>query len=298
MPPPFSNPLDALRRHWPEYIMEGAELGLFMVSACLFGLLIYHPAAPAARAIDSDFIRRFLIGVAMGLTAVAIICSPLGQRSGAHMNPAVTLAFLRLGKVRPWDAIFYIVAQFLGAITGVLLVSLAAGGELAHPAVRHVSTSPGASGASGLVVAWFGEFTISFILMSVVLVVSNRVSLARLTPLFAGSLVWLFIVVEAPISGMSVNPARTFGSAFWSHVWTGLWVYFTAPPLAMLAAAEVHVRLRGAAAVHCAKLHHFNRHRCIFHCSFDRMAASGRNSAVIATPVPSNPLRGNAHVRA
>jgi len=298
MPASNLNPLHALRRHWPEYVMEGAELGLFMVSACVFGLLIYHPAAPAARAIDSEFIRRLLIGAAMGLTAVAIICSPLGQRSGAHMNPAVTLAFLRLGKVGTWDAIFYILAQFLGAIAGVLLVSLAAGGELSHPAVRHVATSPGAPGASGLLMAWMGEFTIAFILMSVVLVVSNRMSLARLTPLFAGALVWMFIALEAPISGMSMNPARTFGSAFWSHVWTGLWVYFTAPPLAMLAAAEVHVWLRGAASVHCAKLHHFNRHRCIFNCSFDRMPAPGRDDTAAAAPASFDILRGNDHVRA
>ena len=55
----------------------------------------------------------------MGSTAIALVFSPLGKRSGAHFNPAVTLTFWRLGKVKNWDAMFYIIAQFIGAIAGV-----------------------------------------------------------------------------------------------------------------------------------------------------------------------------------
>jgi aquaporin Z len=61
-----------------------------------------------------------------------------------------------------------------------------------------------------------------------------------------------------------MNPARTFGPAFVAQVWDGLWVYFTAPPLGMLMAAEVYLRLRGPAGVECAKLDHQNEKRCIF----------------------------------
>jgi ABC-type multidrug transport system fused ATPase/permease subunit len=100
-----SNPLlDALRRHWPEYVMEGAELGLFMISACTFVVLLEYPTSPVHQAIPDFFLRRVLIGIAMGLTAIGIIYSPLGQRSGAHFNPSVTLTFFRLGKVELWDA--------------------------------------------------------------------------------------------------------------------------------------------------------------------------------------------------
>jgi aquaporin Z len=104
----------ALSRHWPEYLMEAAGLGIFMVSAGLFGTLLEYPQSPVHQAIADDGLRRMLMGVAMGLTAVAIIYSPWGQQSGAHLNPAVTLTFLRLGKIARADALFYITAQCLG----------------------------------------------------------------------------------------------------------------------------------------------------------------------------------------
>lgn len=102
--------------------MEAAGLAVFMLSAGLFGTLLGHPDSPAYQAIADPFLRRVLMGLAMGLTAVGIIYSPWGQRSGAHINPAVTLTFLRLGKVSPWDAAFYVLAQFAGGIYGVVLV--------------------------------------------------------------------------------------------------------------------------------------------------------------------------------
>ena len=86
--------------------------------------------------------------------------------------------------------------------------------------------------------------------------------LARFTGLFAGACVAAFITFEAPISGMSMNPARTFGSAMLPQLWDSLWIYFLAPPLGMLAAAAVYLRLKHA--VGCAKLHHQNKLRCIF----------------------------------
>ena len=100
--------------------------------------------------------------------------------------------------------------------------------------------------------------------MSVVLRVSNTARIARFTGLFAGALVMTYISIEAPISGMSMNPARTFGSTFFAMDWRAIWIYFTAPPLGMLLAAEVYLRLKGAEGVACAKLHHQNPKRCIF----------------------------------
>jgi aquaporin Z len=91
----------SLREHWPEYLSEAAELGAFMLSAGAFTTLFEYPNSPVHQAIGDPFVRRTTIGIAMGLTALALIFSPLGKRSGAHMNPAVTLAFLRLGKVKP-----------------------------------------------------------------------------------------------------------------------------------------------------------------------------------------------------
>lgn len=251
--------INALKTHWPEYLMEAAELGCFMISASLFTILLYHPSSPVLRVIPEEFVRRILMGLAMGLTAVAIIYSPWGKQSGAHMNPAVTLTFFRLGKVAPWDAALYILAQFLGGIAGVAVVALFTGTLLAHPAVNYVATVPGPSGAWP---ALAGEVVISFVLFLTVLIVSNQPRIARFTGFFAGSCVALFIIFESPISGMSMNPARTFSSAVIPHLWTSLWIYFTAPVVAMLLAAELFPWLRGP--VFCAKYHHQNNYRCIF----------------------------------
>ena len=116
--------LDALRRHWPEYVMEGAELGLYMISACAFVVLFQYPTSPVHQAFPDPALRRVLFGIAMGMAAIGIIYSPLGQRSGAHFNPAVTLTFFRLGKVEFWDAAFYGAAQFIGGLLGVVLSAL------------------------------------------------------------------------------------------------------------------------------------------------------------------------------
>jgi len=106
--------IETLKKHWPEYLMEAAGLGIFMISACSFGALLEHPASPIRQAIANSFLRRILMGMAMGLTAISIIYSPWGKQSGAHLNPSVTLTFFRLGKVARWDAVFYVTAQFLG----------------------------------------------------------------------------------------------------------------------------------------------------------------------------------------
>jgi aquaporin Z len=206
------------------------------------------------------------MGAAMGLTAIAIIFSPLGKRSGAHFNPAVTLTFLRLGKVEPWDAAFYTLFQFIGAIVGVLVAYLLFGSLIADQSVMFAATIPGPTGP---LPAFLAEVAITFILMSVILTVSNTQRLSRWTGIFAGALVATYISIESPISGMSMNPARTFGSAAVGSIWTSLWIYFTAPPLGMLLAAEAYKRLKKVNSVACAKLHHQNNKRCIFRCNFE-----------------------------
>lgn len=258
----------ALRQHWPEYLIEAMGLGLFMVSAGFFATVIEHPDSPVRQAIASPLLRRIPMGLAMGLTAIAIIYSPWGKQSGAHINPAVTLTFFRLGKIKGWDALFYIVFQFAGGVAGILLVAIALDGWLAHPSVQFVVTLPG---MQGLAMTFLAEALISFGLMLTVLLASNRKHLARWTGVFAGMLVAGYIIIEAPFSGMSMNPARSFASAVPAHLWTGMWVYFSAPPVGMLLAAELYTRSGSLRRTYCAKLHHVNDKRCIFNCNFDAM---------------------------
>jgi aquaporin Z len=201
------------------------------------------------------------MGLAMGLTAISLIYSPWGKQSGAHFNPAVTLTFARLGKVDPVDAVFYMLAQSVGGIVGVLLVLGVLGERFSSAPVSYVATRPGEFGVGA---AFAAEVAITCVLMLVVLRVSNSPGLERYTGLFAGSLVALYITFEAPVSGMSLNPARSFASATPGGMWDHLWVYFLAPPLGMLTAAQIHLLWKGAQSVSCAKLHHQNDKRCIF----------------------------------
>ena len=257
---------DTLARHWPEYLMEAAGLGIFMLSAGGFAIALFHPASPVALAVAKPLGRRLLMGCAMGLTAVCLIYSPWGQQSGAHFNPAVTLTFLRLGKITAPDALFYVIAQIAGGVGGILTVALASRGLLANPAVNYVVTVPGAAGAPAAFVA---ELAMSLALMSMVLAVSNAPRIARYTGVCAGVLVATYITFEAPISGMSMNPARSFASAAAADLWTAFWIYVTAPLIGMLLAAELRLRL-SPRPVRCAKLHHDNQRRCIFRCGYAR----------------------------
>lgn len=257
--------MNTLRRHYPEYLMEAAGLGLFMLAASVITAVLEHPTSLLRQGITDPVLRRFLIGVGMGLTAIALIYSPWGKQSGAHLNPVVTLTFFRLGKINPIDAVFYIVAQFIGGLLGVLLAARMLGEAIVHPSVNYVVTVPGMGGA---IVAFVAELIISCGIMTLVLVVSNTPQLARFTGLFVGVLIATYITLEAPLSGMSMNPARTLASAIPAHHWTAIWVYFTAPLMGMFLAAEGYVRLKGRKAVRCAKLNHTNNKRCIFRCGY------------------------------
>lgn len=260
-----------------EYLAEAWALGLFMMSACGFGVLFFHPASPVVAAVPGGLARRGLMGLAMGLTAMLNIYSPWGRRSGAHMNPATTLAFLRLGKVSPADAAGYVAAQFAGGLGGVLLAAVLLRHWIADPAVNYVVTTPGRWGAGPALLA---EFAITLVLMSTVLWFVARPRLAPFTGAAAASLVALYITVEAPVSGMSMNPARTLASALPALHWEGLWLYFLAPPAGMLAAAELRRRLAPDAS-HCAKYHHDATYRCLF-CEYQHR----RNGREPGSPLP------------
>lgn len=241
--------------------MEAACLGIFMISAGVFTALLEYPDSPVHRAIPDDFVRLALNGLAMGLTAIGIIYSPWGSRSGAHMNPAVTWTFFRLGKVKLWDALFYPIFQTLGGVAGVLLMKFVLGRIFTDVPVAYVVTVPG---RAGVATALFAEATIACGMMLMVLFMTNTPKLARFTGLCGGTLVFLYITFEAPLSGMSINPARTIASAFPSGNWAAAWIYFVAPVGGMLLAVELYRTLKKGAKVACAKWNHDPRQPCIF----------------------------------
>jgi len=253
----------SLRKHWPQYLIEGWGIGTFMLVAGLVAAALASLPPPLSAALTAKpLLGRFIFGLAMGATAISIIYSRWGSLSGAHLNPALTLAYAWLGKIAPWDAIFYIIAQFAGAAGGFALAVLLVPDALRR--ARDIVTQPGPLGPA---VAFAAEFGMTFVLMTVVLHLSNAGPRARFTGIAAGVLVAAFITLEAPLSGMSLNPARTAASAALARDWTSIWIYFTAPPLGMLVAAATYVRMHGTKAVMCAKLNH-QPGPCIFRCRY------------------------------
>ena len=259
----------AARRNWAEYLIEAGGLCLFIMSLCLWGTVIGHPDSPIRQAVAFGVSRRMLIGLVIGATVAAIIYSPWGRRSGAHLNPAITLTYYRLGKIRGGDALFYVAAQFAGGWLGALSASALLGHRLADPAVRFMVTVPGRSGEG---VAFVAELVIASALMLMILVTTNSRRLAPYTGLFAALMIALYITVESPLSGMSMNPARSLGTALPARIFTALWIYFMAPLAGMLLAAEVYVRLWGKRRVLCAKLQHDRTGRCLFRCAYKETA--------------------------
>ncbi|MDX2134165.1 MAG: aquaporin [Saprospiraceae bacterium] len=219
-----------------KYFIEAWALGMFMCSACLFAVLLETPGQSLHTWIPDPFTRRWLMGLAMGLTAVILIYSDWGKRSGAHMNPAVTLAFWYLGRLDRRDLPWYIAAQFFGGALAMLLIRLLFFQFVPAPSVNFVQTQPG---MAGWFIAFLLEVLLAFVLILVVLYSSNDARTAPYTGVFAGLLVMLYIAIEAPYSGMSINPARTFASALAAGNFRYLWLYFLAPTLGMFLAAVV-----------------------------------------------------------
>ena len=258
--------LSSLKKHWPEYLMEACELGLVAFMACAASALFRHHASPAAHFFqDHLFLQRLAIGVTMGITIACIAYSPMGKRSGAQINPAVTFTFFRLGRIHAADAFFYILFQFAGGIAGVALAGLILGSLVSDPEVQFASTEPG---SHGIAVAFFAELAISAIIMGTVLYLTAHKQIMHKSGLYVGMLYALYATLEQPISGTSMNPARTLGSAIMTGSWSGAWIYFTAPLIGMLLAGEDFLWTKGKDAVHCAQKYHTTDVRKIVRCGW------------------------------
>ncbi|HEY0792937.1 MAG TPA: aquaporin [Chthoniobacterales bacterium] len=258
----------ALQKHWPEYFCEAALVALFVLADCLFTVFLKYGGSPFAPLVTPSYLRRLCLGLALGGATVALVLSPLGRISGAHMNPAITLTFLLLRKIKPFDAAWYVIGQTAGVVLALVLLAVTIPKPIMDPAVNYAVSTPGPAGE---LAAFAGEFGIAFVLMFIVLWVNNTPFLARLTPWFAACLVVLFVLVESPLSGATMDPAfATVADAF-GHVWTGWWLYVASPLLGMPLAAWAYSRTRRS--VYCAKLFHYSSHRCIFNCQFPALLA-------------------------
>ncbi|NVO84111.1 MIP/aquaporin family protein [Hymenobacter terrestris] len=225
----------SVKRHWSNYLTEAAGLFLFLFVSGLVATAVHYPGSWLAELlVGHKVLGRAVIGLVVGLTVVVIVYSPWGKRSGAHVNPAVTVAFWQLGKIRPADVCWYLLAQVAGALlAGQVLLALL-GRYFTHPEVNYALTQPG---PEGVAVAFGAEFLITFIMVAVLFLALHTKRLQNLAGWLLGVLLAFYVVVETPYSGMSLNPARSLGSAVVAHNYTDLWIYLLAPTLAAWLAA-------------------------------------------------------------
>ena len=223
-------------KNWKHYLQEALGLAIFMFSACFFGAMLEAKNSFLHQEITNPFVRSVLMGVLMGSTALVIFYSKFTAPSGSHINPAVTVTFLRLGKMCRYDAMFFIIAQIIGGTIAVYLMQSLIGSPLISAPVNSVVTAPGIYGTAPAVLV---EFIIAFITMSMVLFTTSNDKLKKYTRIFAGCLVCTWVIVAGPISGFGMNPARSLASAIPANIWTAFWIYLLVPFAGMLSAAEI-----------------------------------------------------------
>lgn len=233
--------IESIKAHWQFYLMEAFGLAGFVIGAGLLTILLEHPDLPVMKSAfgKNAVLRRVPLGIIMGgyITGVILL---IGKKSGAHINPSVTWTYFRLGKINFTDAVFYTIAQFAGAIGGALLLKGTVGSLFGHPLINYGNTAPQPPHTA--ITAFTAEFIISFIMMMTVLRAGSSKQFEKHIAIISGILIALFLIIELPFSGMSLNPARSFAGALAANSWQYLWIYFIAPTVAMLSAIEVYLR--------------------------------------------------------
>jgi aquaporin Z len=251
--------------HPKAYLAEFAGTALILAVGLSAVTLDFGAGSPVPHHVGSAALRRLITGTIFASAGAFVVYSRLGRRSGGHFNPAVTLAFHRLGKVTTRDAVAYVVAQTLGAVLGAFVVWAAWGAW-----ARSVHVGATVPGPHGRAVAFAAELLMAFALVTLILQFVAHMRVAHWTPVAAGMLAATLVVLVAPISGTSINPARSFGPAVWGHELGAFWIYLLAPPLGALLAVLVY-RALGRRTTPCAKLFHTDDYVCHFvGCQYQR----------------------------
>lgn len=239
---------------WACELLGTATLVLGGLSAVV---LDFATRSPVARAIPSHSVRLLLTGALFAGTGALVTISPVGRRSGAHLNPAVTLAFWCEGHLRLGDLFGYVIAQCTGSIAGVEALRLLWGGWARS--VNDGLTSPG-HGLGPLEAAGVEALMTAILVLTIFSFVSSPRS-ARWTPLGAWVVITVLVWQGAPYTGTSLNPARSLGPALWSGHWSAYWAYVVGPLAGALAADGLWLTTRRMTLT--AKLFHDPRYRSV-----------------------------------
>jgi aquaporin Z len=250
MPHPFD------KLHPRMYASELVGTALLVFLGLSIVIALWGRGAPFASLPIPPDGRRLLNGFLFGSVGAAIAYSPIGKMSGAHINPAMTFAFWLEGKLRWRDASFYVFAQLIGAGFGATALLL--WGSVG------ASNEWGASLPNKFVPDWLpivGEMVCTFLLVLLIFVFSAHKITQPFTPLVNPPLFAVLTWLEAPLSGASANPARSFGPELIAWLWQGWWVYWIGPCLgAALAVAVLRIDLFRGHRPFEARLCHFGHH--------------------------------------
>ena len=244
----------ARRLNWLIWAAEGAGTALLVLGALSAIALVLGTGSPLAG--WSGSARLLLTGLLVGTCVALLVVSPLGRLSGAHLNPAITLAFWVVRMASGRDVIGYVGAQLLGAVAGGLTfrwlwggVALSVGGGVTHPSVATWEALCLEAGMTALLVVMIFLFV-------------SRERLARWTPLMLIPVLAVLIWKGSPYTGTSLNPARSEGPAVAFADFADLWLYFLGPSLGALAVAMAWRQRDHAAQPKTAKLFHDPSYLC------------------------------------
>ena len=247
--------------HWGEYFAEllGTALMIFIgLSAVVFNM---GHGLPMEKLLPNHSLRLLLTGLIFAGSGSMVAISPLGKLSGGHINPSISLAFWLQGKMHGQDFIAYVIAQFIGAIAGeTLLITV---WDNYAQSVNNGMTLPGSDYALWYV--FLAEVLITFLLVLLIFIFVSHRTLMRWTPLMTWIVVAMMVWLESPISGTSLNPARSFAPALLSGTWRSQWLYAIAPPLgAIMGVIGFRLVTFGEREILTGKLFHVPHYRCIF----------------------------------
>lgn len=246
-----------MKAPWPHFLAEFLGTAVLVGAGLSVVIVDFGTGSPILDAVPEAGARRAITGFLFGTVGALVAVSPLGRISGAHINPVVTLAFWRQGRMTARNAAGYALAQLAGAVLGAL--PLLAWGRVGA-SVDFGATVPGAG--YGKAAALLGEVATTFALVVGLLFFVSRRSIRKFTPLLFPFLYCAMVWLEAPVSGTSTNPARSLGPAVVSGQWQAWWIYWVGPAAGALLGVSIHrLGWLGLSEVEVAKLFHFEEDR-------------------------------------
>ena len=242
--------------HLVEWLCELAGTFFQLFVGLMVVVALESPLSPLNEAIPQQWLRLVLIGLELGLLATLVAVSPLGRRSGAHLNPAVTIGSWARGQTHFHDLIGFVAAQCVGAVLAAAAVVAVTGSWAEAVGFARTEPRPGLPPWTTLGI----EVALTFGLVFVILLMVSSPKTARWTPLGATVALMVLIPVGGPPTGASMNPARTLGPDVVSATFPSLWIYIVGPALGALLAAAAFPLFASGRRVLTAKLFHDERH--------------------------------------